>query len=68
MRDTTDTSRPVKVFDCYLDENSNIVHDDVSNIMPSVINFWGDVSYGMKIAYNRDLNTNDLQDKRFYKN
>lgn len=36
--------------------------------MPSVTNFWGDISYGMKIAYNRDLNTNDLQDKRFYIN
>lgn len=68
VRDTTDASRPVKVSDCYLDENSKIVYDDVNNIMPSVTNFWGDISYGMKIAYNRDLNTNDLQDKRFYPN
>lgn len=42
--------------------------DDVSNIMPSVTDFWGDISYGLKMAYNRDLNTNDLQDKRFYRN
>lgn len=34
--------------------------------MPSVTNFWGDISYGMKMSYSRDLNTNDLQDKRFY--
>lgn len=36
--------------------------------MPSVTDFWGDITYGMKMAYNRDLNTNDLQDKRFYRN
>lgn len=42
--------------------------DDVDNIMPSITSFWGDTSYGMKIAYNRALNTNDLQDRRLYKN
>ena len=51
-----------------MDENSNIVNDDVSNIQPSVTSFTGDISYGLKIAYNRDLNTNDLEDKRFYPN
>ena len=68
MKDSTDTARPVKVRDCYLDQNSKIVTDNVNNIMPSVTGFFGDISYGLKVAYNRDLNTNDLQDKRFYKN
>lgn len=36
--------------------------------MPSVTAYWGDASYGIKIAYNRDLNTNDLQDVRLYEN
>ena len=66
--DQTNAANPVKVHDCYLDENSNIVYDDVSNIQPSVTSFTGDISYGLKVAYNRDLNTNDLEDKRFYPN
>lgn len=68
VRDPTDAARPVKVHDAYLDENSHIVYDDVNNIMPSVTAFWGDISSGMRVAYNRDLNTNDLQDKRLYAN
>ena len=68
LRDNTDWARPVKVRDCYLDQNSHIVTDNANNIMPSVTGFWGDISIGMKVAYNRDLNTNDLQDKRFYRN
>lgn len=68
VRDTTDAARPVKVYDCYLDQNSYIVKDDVNNIMPSVTGYWGDASYGIKMAYNRDLNTNDLQDVRLYEN
>jgi hypothetical protein len=30
--------------------------------------YWGDISNGLKVAYSRDLNTNDLQDKQFYGN
>jgi len=68
VRDTTDAARPVKVYDSYLDQNSYIQKDDVNNIMPSVTQFWGDASYGIKMAYSRDLNTNDLQDVRLYAN
>ena len=66
--DQTNAANPVQVRDCYLDENSNIVYDDVANIQPSVTTFTGDISFGLKMAYNRDLNTNDLEDKRFYQN
>lgn len=68
MVDSTNAANPVSVNDCYLDENGYIVYDDVSNIQPSITSFTGDISYGMKMAYNRDLNTDDQEDKRFYPN
>ena len=42
--------------------------DDVNNIQPSVTAFTGDISFGLKMAYNRDLNTGDGEDIRFYPN
>lgn len=66
--DSTNAARPINVLDCYLDENSHIVSDNVDNIQPSITSFSGDISYGLKVAYNRDLNTNDLQDQRLYVN
>lgn len=68
VREPSDAARPVKVYDCYLDQNSYIKKDDIDNIMPSVTGFWGDGTYGIKMSYNRDLNTNDLQDVRLYGN
>lgn len=45
------------------------MHDDVKNIQPSITTFTSSiVPYGMKVAYNRDLFTGDLEDKRFYPN
>ena len=64
--DPTNNARPVDVKDCYLDENSHITFDDVNNIQPSVTSYAGEVNFGLKVAYNRDLNTGDLEDKRFY--
>lgn len=68
IKDTANTARPVQVKDCYLDQNSYIVYDNVDNIRPSTTLYWGDISNGLKVAYSRDLNTNDLQDKQFYGN
>jgi hypothetical protein len=55
--DDTNAASPVKVKDCYLDQNSNIVYDDVNSIQPSITSFKGDISNGLKVAYNRDLAT-----------
>lgn len=67
--DESNSANPVKVLDCYLDENGYIMHDDVKNIQPSITTFTSSIiPSGMKVAYNRDLDTGDLQDKRFYTN
>lgn len=66
VRDPADVDKPVKVYDCFINENSHIVRDDVDNIMPSITSFRGDATIGLKVSYNRALSTNDLQDRRLY--
>ncbi len=59
---------PVLIKDCHLTEQSFIQYDDVDNIQPSITSFTGDISNGIKAAYNRDLSTGDLDDIRLYPN
>jgi hypothetical protein len=66
--DSTNAASPVQVKDCYINELSSIVYDDVNNIQPSITSFAGDISNGLKVAYNRDLSTGDSEDIRLYVN
>jgi predicted nuclease of predicted toxin-antitoxin system len=56
------------VKDCYINEQSWIIYDDVDNIQPSITGFPGDISTGIKAAYSRLLNTGDSQDIIIYAN
>jgi hypothetical protein len=40
----------------------------VNNIQPSITSFPGDISNGIKAAFNRDLATGDSKDLRLYPN
>jgi hypothetical protein len=51
---------PVSVLDCYLDQNSYIQRDDVSNIQPSITGNTSNIFNGIYVAYNRDLATGDV--------
>ena len=66
--DSTNPSNPITVRDAHLDEVSSIVIDDVNNIQPSITGVVVDISFGLKMAYNRDLATGDSKDLRFYPN
>ena len=61
-------ANPVAVLDCYLDPNSYIQRDDVSNIKPSITGNTSSIANGLYVAYNRDLSTGDTKDRIFYPN
>jgi len=65
---SSNAGSPVSVLDCYLDQNSYIQLDDVNNIMPSITGNPSSIMNGLYVAYDRDLNTGDLEDCILYPN
>lgn len=61
-------SAQVTLVDCYLNQNSAIVTDNIPNLMPSITGFTGSLSNGISASFKRDLNTGDLQDVTLYQN
>jgi hypothetical protein len=59
---SSNPGNPVSVLDCYLNQNSYIQRDDVSNIQPSITGNTSNINNGLYVAYNRDLVTGDSSD------